>query len=276
MSNPEPSQPPPAVLWPDAPVVADIAEVAQAQPLVHCITNVVAAGVTANALLAIGASPAMVESTPEAAEFVAVADSVLINLGTLSTERSEAMRAAAQAADRGGTPWVLDPVAVGVLGERTALAHELLQWRPTVIRGNAAEIISLAGLTTSGGRGSKGVDSLADSAEALDAAHILARRHGSVVAVSGVEDYLTDGHSTVRVPGGDVMLTRVTGTGCILGALIAAVTAVHPQPLRAATSASALLAAAGERATRGVSGPGSFAVSLLDELFTLSTSTRKL
>ena len=256
----------PAMLWPDKEIVTATVEVARRSPLVHCLTNVVAATSSANALLAVGASPAMVENPAEAAEFAAVSDAVLINLGTMSTERSAAARQAAAAAHSAGTPWVLDPVAVGVLAERTHLANELLTHSPTIIRGNASEIMSLVG-ASSGGRG---VDSVSDSSDALAAAVELARRGGAIVAVSGVIDYVTDGDRTISIPGGDPMLTRVTATGCMLGALIAAFAAVCDSPLVAAAGASALLAAAGERSARRTSGPGSFAVSLLDDLYTLS------
>ncbi len=257
---------PAAAMWPDQSVVVDTSRVAQRGPLLHCITNIVAANFSANALLAIGASPAMVENSAESAEFVASADAVLINLGTMSAERSEAALTTAAAAIRTDTPWVLDPVAVGVLTERTRLAHELLAHRPTVIRGNASEIMSLAGAESTG----RGVDSAIDSGDAVAAAVELARAHEGVVAVSGVVDYITDGETTLSVPGGDVLLTRVTATGCVLGAMIAAFTTVSDSPLQATVSASALLAAAGERAGRRNIGPGSFAVALLDELFALS------
>lgn len=255
-----------AVMWPDQSVVVDTSRIAQRGPLLHCITNIVAANFSANALLAIGASPAMVENAAESAEFVAPADAVLINLGTMSAERSVAAVTTAATAARTDTPWVLDPVAAGVLVERTRLAHELLAHGPTVIRGNASEIMSLAGAGSTG----RGVDSAIDSGEAVAAAVELARGQESVVAVSGVVDYITDGETTLSVPGGDALLTRVTATGCVLGAMMAAFTAVSDSPLRAAASASALLAAAGERAGRRNIGPGSFAVALLDELFALS------
>ena len=236
--------------------------VATESPLVHCLTNIVVAGFTANVLLALGASPAMVENAEEAGPFAEVAGAVLVNLGTLSGEREVAMRAAAAAARGASRPWVLDPVAVGALEHRTLLARELLNHRPAVIRGNASEIASLAGATGAAGRG---VDSNMDSGAALGAAMDLARESGAVVAVSGAVDYVTDGRQVLEVPGGHILMTRVTGVGCALGAVMAALLAVVADPLQAGRDASAILKEAGARAASPpVPGTGTFAVRLLD------------
>ena len=239
-------------------------------PLVHCMTNIVVAGFTANVLLAVGASPAMVESSEESAEFAQVADAVLVNLGTLSPDRVTAMRAAVAAAARAGTAWVLDPVAVGALTYRTRFAAELVAGGPAVIRGNASEILSLAGATDSAGRG---VDSTAGSAAALDRAAGLARRVGTTVAVSGAVDYLTDGEAVLEVHSGHEMMTKVTGVGCALGALVAACCAVEDSPLVAAGAATTILTVAAEVAVANSDGPGSFSVSLLDALYGLDAAT---
>jgi len=232
-------------------------------PLVHCLTNVVVAGFTANVLLALGASPAMVENPEESGELARAADAVLVNLGTMSAGRADAMRAAVESAGRAGTPWVLDPVAVGALGFRTRLAAELVTRGPAVVRGNASEILSLAGATGAAGRG---VDSTASSAEALDLAARLARRMGTTVAVSGAVDYVCDGERVLEVRTGDPMMTRVTGVGCALGALVAACCAVEGDPLVAAGAATTILTVAAEVAVAASHGPGTFAVALLDAL----------
>jgi hydroxyethylthiazole kinase len=255
----------------DPAVASVLGAVVDGAPLVHCLTNIVVAGFTANVLLAIGASPAMVENAEESGEFAAVAGAVLVNLGTLSAERERAMQAAAAAANASGTPWVLDPVAVGALAHRTELARELLRSHPTVIRGNGSEVMSLAGVRDAAG---KGVDSAAGSADALEAARWLARSAGCVVAVSGATDFVTDGTEVVGVPGGHILMTRVTGVGCALGAVMAACCAVDRRPLVAAVTASAVLAAAGERAAAGHPGPGTFAVRLLDALSALAEEVR--
>lgn len=242
--------------------------VAEGAPLVHCLTNIVVAGFTANVLLAVGASPAMVENAEESADFAAIAGGVLVNLGTLSAGREKAMQAAAAAAHKAGRPWVLDPVAVGALAHRTAFAAGLLDHAPTVIRGNASEIASLAGMAGAAGRG---VDSSVASEAVIEPAKALAGKSGAVVAVSGAVDYVTDGQTVVEVPGGDILMTRVTGVGCALGALMAAFAAVVDDPLRATVDASAVFAEAGAIAARGPRpGPGTFAVRLIDTLADLA------
>ena len=231
-------------------------------PLVHCLTNTVVQTITANALLAAGAAPAMVDAPQEAGDFAAVASAVLINVGTVHDRTAEAMRRAARSAGAAGTPWVLDPVAVGGLAYRTALAAELVGLAPTVVRGNASEVMALAGA----GAGGRGVDSTAGTDDAAAAARGLAARTGGVVAVSGALDLLTDGHRTVRVGGGSVLLTRTTGAGCALGALVAAYLAVTDDPLVGAAAAHAHVALAAERAAGGPAGPGTFAALWLDAL----------
>lgn len=230
-------------------------------PLVQCLTNVVVAGWTANVLLAAGAAPAMVDNPAEAGGFAAVADAVLVNLGTPYQETVAAMRAAVIAANAAGTPWVLDPVAVGGLPWRTEIATELLEQSPAIIRGNASEILALTG-----GSGGRGVESVDTPETVVAAARGLAAGRGLVIAVSGPVDHLTDGERIVRVANGHPLLTRVTGSGCALGALTAAFAGVCSDPLTAATAATAMLTVAADAAAEQATGPGSFAVAVLDEL----------
>lgn len=232
------------------------------EPLVQCLTNTVVTNFTANALLALGAAPAMVDIPVEAGAFARVASGVLVNLGTVHAEQRTAMTEAARAAREAGTPWVLDPVAIGALPVRTALAHELLALRPAVVRGNASEIIALAGA----GGGGRGVDSAQDVEAAADAARELARSSGAVVAVSGAVDLVTDGERTARVANGDALLTRVTGGGCALGAVMAAYASVDGDRFETTVAAVAAYTVAAEIAVDRSAGPGSFAVSFLDAL----------
>ena len=234
-----------------------LARLREAVPLTQCITNAVVTNFTANALLALGAAPAMCDIPGEAGLFAGIAGGVLVNLGTPTAEQRDAAREAVSAS----TPWVLDPVAVGALPVRTALAHELLAARPAIIRGNASEILALAGV----GAGGRGVDATDAADDALDAARALAARTGGTVAVSGEVDLIVDAERTARVPGGSALLTKVTGGGCALGAAMAAFAAVA-EPFEAAVAASAVWAVASERAASGSRGPGSFAVAFLDEL----------
>jgi len=239
-------------------------------PLVHCITNAVVTNFTANTLLAIGATPAMVDIVGEAGPFAGAASGLLVNLGTPSPEQRAASEEAVAAAIEAGTPWVLDPVAVGQLPIRTALAEKLATMSPFAIRGNASEILALAGV----GEGGKGVDSTASTDAAAPVAVALAKRLGTVVAVSGPEDLITDGDRVLRIANGDPLLTRVTGGGCALGALIAAFAAVRGEcsPVETVATAHAIYGLAAEQAATGAAGPGTFAVCLVDSLHTISTS----
>ncbi len=257
---------------PSSPAVqpADLAEALSAlrreAPLVQCLTNIVVANYTANVLLAVGASPAMVDNAAEANGFAQVAGGVLVNLGTPYPDTAAGMTAAVAGAGTAGTPWVLDPVAAGALEWRTRLAKELLAaGSPAIVRGNASEVLALAG-----GAGGRGVESVDSAERAADVAADLAREHGSVVAVSGEVDHVTDGERLLRVGNGHPWLTQVTGTGCALGALMAAFAATTEDPLVAAAAASAALTVAADRAAASSAGPGSFAVALLDELADLS------
>ncbi|MCI2956365.1 hydroxyethylthiazole kinase [Agromyces atrinae] len=237
-------------------------EVRRSSPLVHSITNSVVVNFTANALLALGAAPAMVDIPDEAGPFASIASGLLVNLGTPHAEQREAMREAVAAANTAGTPWVLDPVAIGALPVRTPLAFELRSARPTVVRGNASEIIALAGA----GAGGRGVDSSDSVDDALEAARAVAAATGGVVAVSGPVDVITDGDRVVRIANGDALLTKVTGGGCALGSVIAAFASVDADRLDTTVAAVAVYTIAAEIAAAEARGPGSFAVAFLDAL----------
>lgn len=240
----------------------NLAAIRHRRPLIHNITNLVVSNVTANALLALGASPAMVENTEEAAELAAIADALVVNLGTVSGTIAAAMQLATKAADAAGRPWILDPVAAGALQYRTRLAHDLIENRPAVIRGNASEIAALAGQAGGG----KGVDSLLQAEQAVEAARSLARDSAAVVVVSGAVDYVTDGDETVEIANGHPLMTRVTGMGCTATALIGAFLAVAERPLVAAAQAMVTMGVAGEMAMTRATGPGSLQVAFLDML----------
>ncbi|KZE90619.1 hydroxyethylthiazole kinase [Microbacterium sp. TNHR37B] len=237
-------------------------EVRSRSPLVHCITNSVVIGMTANAVLALGGAPAMVDIPGEAGPFAAAASGLLVNLGTPTTEQRQATREAVAAAKGAGTPWVLDPVAVGSLPVRTPLAHDLASQSPAIVRGNASEIIALAG----GGAGGRGVDATDDVEAAASFAVALAARTGGAVAVSGPVDLIIADGRSARVRNGHALLTRMTGGGCALGAVMAAFAAVESDAFVAATAASVVYGVAADVAAEGAAGPGSFAVAFLDAL----------
>jgi len=246
-------------------VAEELTRLRAMNPLVHVLSNEVVQEITANVLLAAGASPAMIVASEEVEPFAAIAGALLVNVGTLYPDRLAAMRAAVAAANRAGVPWTLDPVAVGVLDYRTRACLELIRERPAAIRGNASEILALAG---AGGAG-RGVDSTSGSEAALAAAQELARTTGAVVAVTGATDFITDGKRTWATPWGHEMMTRVVGTGCSLSALVAAFTARAPDPLEAVAAACAVAGLCGERAALASRGPGSFTANYIDALYGL-------
>lgn len=235
-------------------------------PLTHCMTNEVVQSFTANTLLALGASPAMVIEPQEASQFAAMASALLINVGTLTQSRATAMRAAVEQAHLAKTPWTLDPVAVGALEYRRRFCLDLLALRPAAIRGNASEILALAGMNGGG----RGVDTTDTAIAALPAAQALARQIGTVVAVTGEVDYVTDGQRIVSVNGGDPLMTRVVGTGCALSAVVAASCALQGDRLDNVASACSWMKQAGQIATEQSTGPGSFIPAFLDALYNLN------
>ncbi|WP_205856701.1 hydroxyethylthiazole kinase [Phytoactinopolyspora endophytica] len=237
----------------------------QQGPLVQNITNYVAMDLSANVLLAAGASPAMVHAREEAAEFARIAGAVVVNIGTLSPSWVESMLDVARVAGERGLPWVLDPVAVGATSYRTKVAAELLTLAPTIVRGNASEILALAGAA---GRG-KGVDTTDTSSDAVEAAADLARQTGGVVAVTGEVDIVTDGARSAHIAGGDPMMAKVTAMGCAASSVVAAFAAVVDDPLVATSAALAVFGLAGQRAAADAPGPGTLRWRMLDELYAL-------
>lgn len=237
------------------------------RPLVHCLTNDVVSSVTANALLAAGAAPVMAHAPEEAAVIAARAGALLVNIGTLTRERVDVMAAAAKAATGAGVPWVLDPVGVGASPFRQGAAGWLSTLNPTILKGNAAEILTMA----TGEPAGRGVDAEEQNPRAVqDAATALARRLGCVVAVTGETDFVTDGAASISIHNGDPLMGRITGSGCVAGALMAAMLGAGVAPLAAAAAALVAFGLAGERAAKGAGGPGTFQPMLLDELASLS------
>ena len=239
-------------------------------PLVHNITNYVVMNNTANALLALGASPAMVHADEEVEEFVALSQALVVNIGTLSRPWISAMEKAASVASARRIPWVLDPVGAGATALRTETATALAHLHPACIRGNASEILVLAGATA---EKTKGVDSTRSSADALAPARQLALATGAVVAVTGPVDYVTDGTQTIALANGHPLMARVTGLGCTATALIGAALAVEPDQMAATAAGLTFLAIAGEIAAEKSPGPGSLQLHLVDALHQLDAAT---
>jgi hydroxyethylthiazole kinase len=230
-------------------------------PLVHCITNFVAMNIAANVTLAAGASPAMVHAVEEVADFTPISGALTVNIGTLSPAWVASMTKAIDAAKASDTPWVLDPVAHFATPYRAKVAQDLLAQGPSILRGNASEILAFGGGETAG----KGVDS-GDSVDAAETvARALAQKHSCVMAITGEVDFVTDGTHAARVAGGSPLMPKVTAMGCSLTAVMGACAAVAA-PFEAAVTALALFGEAGKCADAQAKGPGSFQVAFLDAL----------
>jgi len=250
-------------------VYADLWTIRQKNPLVHNITNYVVMNNTANALLAIGASPVMAHAQEEVAEMTTIAAALVINIGTLSRPWIRAMHTAAAAAKETGIPIVLDPVGAGATLFRTDSARDLLTTAaPSVIRGNASEIMALARANVS----TKGVDASSGAKDALTCARDLNQTYGSAVCVTGETDYILSGDSMLEVTNGHAMMPRVTGLGCTASALCGAFAAVNADPGKAAAHALTVMGIAGEMAAEAAPGPGSLQMHLIDALYRMSES----
>ena len=245
----------------------NLALVREKKPLIHNITNFVVMNYTANALLAMGASPVMAHARNEVEDMVAFAGALVLNIGTLTDEWIESMIKAGIKASAQGTPIILDPVGSGATPLRTKSARRIIdQSNISVIRGNASEILSLRHEESK----TKGVDSLHSVDEAADTARILAEELQTTLAITGPVDLVTDGRRIVRVSNGHPLMGYVTGTGCTATTVIGAFLAVDEDPLRATATALAFFGLAGETAGKAATAPGSFMIQMQDALYNIS------
>src|SRR5438105_2899551 len=242
-------------------------ELRERKPLVHQITNYVVMNETANATLSLGALPVMAHAPEEVAEMASVAGALVLNIGTLSSHWIEAMLIAGRAANAAGAPVVLDPVGVGATKYRTETAKRLLdELDVAVVRGNSAEIATLAGMEAE----IRGVEAIGAEAGGDELARSAARSLGIVAAVTGPVDHVSDGERVLSVSNGHAMLGTVSGTGCMSTAVTGCFLAVRPDaPLEGAAEALAAFGVAGADAAVGARGPGSFHVPLYDALYNL-------
>ena len=246
----------------------DLKQIRTRSPLVHNVTNYVVMNTTANALLALGASPVMAHAIEEVEQMVSIASALVLNIGTLSRPWIDSMIKAGRIARQRGIPIILDPVGSGATTFRTEMAALLIaETSPSIIRGNASEILSL---TLESAARTKGVDSTIPTTEVIDAAQSLARRAACVVSISGPTDIIVDGSSIARVSNGHPMMPRVTGLGCTSSALTGAFAAVNASRFEAAVNTMIVVGIAGEIAAERSTGPGSLQVNFLDALYQLT------
>ena len=251
----------------------DVLAVRANAPLVHSITNFVVMNFNANVLLALGASPVMAHAREEVADMANIAGALVLNIGTLEPDWIAAMKIAHTRAHTRGIPVVLDPVGAGATPYRNQALSELIaNASPSIIRGNASEIMSVAGLATA----TRGVDSSVGSNQALDSAQILAQKINGVVCVSGATDYVLDAQGrAAHLNNGHVWMTKVTGVGCSASAMIGAFAAVQSDLWRATLAAMAYLGVVGEVAYEQAqnNGVGTYQMRLLDGLQLLDEAT---
>ena len=236
-------------------LIRDLDLIRKQSPLIHNITNYVVMNNTANALLAIGASPVMAHSVDEVAEMTNIASSLVINIGTLEALWVEAMLIAGKTALNKSTPIVFDPVGAGATSYRSKVCKQLIEeCKTSIIRGNASEIIALSDTQAQ----TKGVDSTK------------ACNTKAIVVISGETDYITDGITVETVKNGNPMMEKVTGMGCTATAIVATFAAVNKNLLEAATHGMSVMGICGEVAAAYSQGNGSLQVNFLDTLFNIN------
>ena len=253
-------------------------------PLAQSFTNFVTINLVANAQLAVGGTAAMSFLPDDVLDIAAICGATYINVGTLLPFYKDALTDIAQGLHEQGKPWVLDPVAAGLGATRTAILESFRDVPPTVVRGNASEIIVLdrmwgladADAAADDGTRPAGVESVDEVDSAIPAARRLARHLAAhspngqgAVAVSGAVDFVTDGTHDYRLPGGSALMTKITGAGCSLGGVVGTYLAVA-DPLTAAMAASLHFNRAGEIAEAAAHGPGSFQTEFLDALWNVT------
>lgn len=233
------------------------------RPLILNITNSVAMDFSANALLALGASPIMSLAVEEVPELVEISSAVIINMGTLNRQWLECATAAWRQARALKKPVIFDPVGCGATRYRSEVARSLLtEYGADVVRGNASEIDAL--LTRS--QSTKGVDATLSSNSVVRNAQLGAQQLGTTFVISGATDYICGPQQGYWVANGDPRMTDVTAMGCVSSCLIAAFRAVESCSVKAGLLGTALVGMCGERASATTQGPGSLRVSFLDLL----------
>lgn len=263
-----------------------IEKLRKTNPLIDCITNYVTVNDCANAVLALGASPAMSTEELEAIEFTQISNAVVINMGSPLQINLTTMQMVAVEAKKTNTPLILDPVAVGVTSLRNQTTQNLIKLAtPNIIRGNMSEIKAIGQLfnITQTDSKAKGVDVAEDdiiSDENVEENAYLvakiAKELETTIAVSGVMDIITNGDEIYLVDNGNEVMSQITGTGCMLTCIMGVYSAVV-NPLDAAIIATLSMTIAGDQARDKMiqkdEGSASFRTYLIDELYKMNAET---
>ena len=251
-------------------VFARLEKVRVQSPVVHHLTNWVTIYDCAQVVKALGGSPVMAHAPEEAAEMTKIASALVLNIGTLTTTMVEAMKLAAQSANGKGIPVVLDVCGAGATSFRDAKVAEILSAaKIDIIKGNASEIARVAGEDIR----TRGVDSVEVGGDVAVLAKKLAKSRGACVAVTGPVDVVTDGERTLRVANGDVMMSKVVGTGCMAASVIGTFAAVETDAVAAAAAALCCYGIAGELAAVKATAPMAFKAALVDCFYGLDRET---
>ncbi|MCX8002358.1 MAG: hydroxyethylthiazole kinase [Anoxybacillus mongoliensis] len=244
-----------------------LTRVREESPLVHNMTNVVVTNFVANGLLALGASPVMAYAKEEVADMVRLARALVLNIGTLNETDVEAMVIAGKSANEANIPVIFDPVGAGATAYRTETAKRILrEVNISILRGNASEIASITGEQVR----TKGVDAGNVQGDLEHVAKKAARMFRCVVVITGKDDIVTDGERIVIVSNGDAMLTKVTGTGCLLSSVLGAFAGVGENVMMSSVAALAYYGVAAEKAAKHAKAPGSFQMAFLNALYEIT------
>jgi hydroxyethylthiazole kinase len=243
-----------------------LSKIRTGRPLIHHITNAVTINDCANVTLCIGAAPVMAEAPEEVREMVAMADALVLNIGTLSRQQVGAMLCAGREANACNVPVILDPVGAGATQMRTDSARLLLDaLHIAVLKGNAGEVGVLAGADAQ----VRGVDFLGMGSDPVAVARAFAEDAGITVVISGATDIVTDGKRVLLIDNGHEMMGKLSGTGCMAASLAGAFAAVADDHVVSSAAALAAFGIAGEKAAALASGPYSFRAALFDGLAAL-------
>lgn len=242
------------------------------KPVVHHLTNWVTIYDCANVVKTLGASPVMAHAPEEAGQMALIASSLVLNIGTLTSDFVEAMKIAAKSANKKGIPVVLDVCGAGATAFRDRKCAELLTAaRIDIIKGNASEIARIAGADVH----TRGVDAADVAGDLRRLAARLAAARGCTVVVTGKEDIVTDGKREYLVRNGHPLMAAIVGTGCMAASVIGSFAAVEKDLARAGAAGLACFGIAAQLAARKARGTGSFKEALFDELYALRASTVK-
>lgn len=259
-----------------------INKVKEINPLVLHYTNEVTINDCANITLALGASPLMSYSNEEVEEIISIVGSVVINIGTMNSDRLDLFLQAGKAANKFNKPVILDPVGVFATKTRTDFTNKLLnEIKFDVVKGNIAEIKFIGGLDVRG----KGVDSFDDGEDISEVIKKVAKKLNCIVVATGKVDFISDGEDVIKIFNGTSKLKSVTGTGCMTGSLIGSYLGAYNglqdrerenfKKIEAVAMGVLTMGVSGELADKNNIAIGSFKEELMNNVYEMSSNKLK-